>query len=108
VTGALKSHIPKLSDCFVASSDRSLGIGRALVSARERIVRDAGCAHLYVSVDPVQNPRWFDFFGRRGHRALQPGPYQKREPRYSTDGTREEVLAWRQELVVDLRRIEPA
>ncbi len=102
LTGPPKSHIPKLSDCFVAPGHRSLGIGRALVSARERIVHAAGCDHLYVSVDPVENPRWLDFFRCRGYRSLQSEPYRKREPRYSDDGKCQEILAWRQDLVVDL------
>lgn len=108
VKGPPKSYVPKLSDCFVAPRYRSLGIGRALVSARERIARAAGCEHLYVSVDRVENPRWFDFFRRRGYWPLQPEPYRKRELRFSDDGKSEEVLARRQDLVVDLCRIEPA
>ena len=107
VTGPPKSHTPKLSDCFVAPGHRSLGIGRALVSAREQIARDAGCEHLYVSIDPVENPRWLNFFHPRGYQPLEPEPYRKREPRHSEDGSREEVLAWRLDLVVDLRRSEP-
>lgn len=103
-----KSHIPKLSDCFVAPQYRSLGIGRALVSARERIVQVAGCEHLYVSVDPVENRPWFDFFRRRGYHPLQQEPYRKREPRHSDKGKNEEVLVWRQDLVVDLGAIGPA
>jgi GNAT superfamily N-acetyltransferase len=105
VTGRAKSHIPKLSDCFVAREHRSLGIGRALVCARERIVHGEGFEQLYVSVDSVENPRWFDFFRRRGYRPLQPEPYRMREPRYSDEGS-EAVLAWRQDMVLDLGRRE--
>lgn len=106
VKGPPKAYVPKLSDCFVAPPYRSLGIGRALVSARECIVGAAGCEHLYVSVDPVENPRWLDFFRRRGYRPLQPESYRKRELRFSDDGNSEEILAWRQDLVVDLCRVE--
>lgn len=108
VIGPPKSHIPKLSDCFVAPRYRSLGIGHALVSARERIAHAASCKHLYVSVDPIESHRWFEFFRRRGYWVLQPEPYRKRESRYSDDGTMEEVLAWRQDLVVELDGIGPA
>jgi hypothetical protein len=78
------------------------------VSARERIARVAGCEHLYVGVNPVENPRWLEFFRRRGYQAIQAEPYRKREARSSDDGQSDEVLAWRQDLVVDLRTIEPA
>jgi GNAT superfamily N-acetyltransferase len=100
-TGSAKSHIPKLSDCFVAAGSRSRGIGRALVSARENIARRQGHPRLYVSVDPFENLRWFDFFRSRGYAALHEEPYRKREPRH-VDGGIEDVLAWRQDLVVNL------
>jgi len=100
--GSPKSHIPKLSDCLVAPQYRSRGLGRALVAARESIVRGAGGEHLYVSIDPVENARWFDFFRRRGYRPLQPEPYRKREPRHLPTGQVTEVLAWRRDLVVEL------
>lgn len=99
--GPAKSYIPKLSDCLVAPAYRSQGIGRALVSARESIARAEGDRRLYVSVDPIENPRWFNFFRGRGYTALQPEPYKKRELRHSSDGTRE-VMTWRQDLAVDL------
>lgn len=107
-TGPAKSHIPKLSDCFVAMGHRSSGIGRALVAAREGIARAEGYQRLYVSVDPVENTRWFDFFRRRGYKALQAEPYRKREPRSSKDDRSAEVLAWRQDLVLNLGRSETA
>jgi GNAT superfamily N-acetyltransferase len=103
--GPPKSHVPKLSDCFIAPAHRSLGIGSALVAARERIALDHGCAQLYVSIDPVENPRWFEFFRRRWYRVIQAEPYRKRELRVSIDGRSEEILGWRQDLVVDLRAI---
>lgn len=99
--GPAKSHIPKLSDCLIAPAVRSQGIGRTLVRAREDIARKAGHGRLFTSVDPIGNPWWFDFFRRRGYIALQSEPYQKREPRHSSDGVRE-VSVWRQDLVVDL------
>jgi GNAT superfamily N-acetyltransferase len=101
-TGPAKSHIPKLSDCFVAAGDRSRGVGRALVEAREGIARSRGLRQLYVGVDPIENPRWFDFFRRRGYAALQAEPYRKRELWLANDGRTEERLAWRQDLLIDL------
>lgn len=108
VAGPPKSRVPKLSDCFVAPGHRSLGIGAALVFARERITHAAGYGHLYVSIDPVENPRWLDFFRRRGYEVLHAEPYRKRELRSLDDGRIEEIVAWRQDLVVDLRGSEPA
>ncbi len=101
--GAAKSHLPKLSDCWVAAAHRSRGIGGALVAAREEIAHAAGCERLYVGIDPVGNARWFAFFRRRGYEPVQAEPYRKRELWPRPDGTTEEVMTWRQELVVDLR-----
>ena len=101
--GPAKSHVPKLSDCFVAPPYRSQGIARLLVEARESIARTKGHERLYVSVDPIENPRWFDFFRGRGYSTLQSEPYRKRELRHSSDGIHE-VHAWRQDLVVHLVR----
>jgi GNAT superfamily N-acetyltransferase len=102
LTAAPKSRIPKLSDCLVGPAYRSLGIGRALVAARECIVRDAGCEKLYVSVDPIENAWWFEFFRRRGYRPLQEAPYRKRESRHLA-GRITTVEAWRQDLMMDLK-----
>ena len=101
-TGSAKSHVPKLSDCFVAASCRSRGIGRALVGARETLARLEGHRRLYVSVDPVENPRWLAFFQGRGYKALHDAPYRKREPRDADNGGVEEVLIWRQDLVMEI------
>jgi len=75
-TGSPKAHIPKLSDCFVAASCRSRGIGRALVGAREDLARLEGHRRLFVSVGPVENPRWLAFFQGRGYKALHDAPYR--------------------------------
>jgi len=103
-TGPPKSHIPKLSDCFVAAWHRSRGVGRALVEAREGIARSQGLPRLYVGVDPIENARWFDFFRRRGYAVVQAQPYRKRELWLANSGRTEERLAWRQDLVLDLGR----
>jgi len=102
LTAAPKSHVPKLSDCLVGPAYRSLGIGRALVAARECIVRDAGCEQLYVSLDPVENAWWLQFFLRRGYRTLQDAPFRKKEFRHLS-GRIETVEVWRQDLVINLR-----
>ncbi len=102
--GPAKSHIPKLSDCWVAAAFRSRGVGRALVSAGERIAREFGCERLYVGIDPVANPRWLEFFRRRGYEPLQPEPYRKLERWVTAAGVSEEVVAWRVELVIELGR----
>ena len=68
-----------------------------------RLVRLEGHRRLYVSVDPVENSRWFHFYQRRGYTALQGEPYRKREPRHSKNGEIEDVLLWRQDLVMDIQ-----
>ncbi len=100
-----KSHLPKLSDCLVGRAHRSRGVGGALVCAREDIARHAGHEFLYVSIDPVENSKWFESFLRRGYVPLQAVPYRKAETHHAEDGVSKEVMGWRQDLVADLREV---
>lgn len=79
-TGPAKSHIPKLSDCFVATNYRSRGIGRALVSARESIARLERHTRLFVSVDPVENPVGSTSFDGGGTQRSTPNPTENESP----------------------------
>ena len=43
----------------------------------ERITAAAGYRHLYLSVDPVHNPRAYALYQRLGYQPLQAQPYRK-------------------------------
>ena len=70
-------HLPQLVDLQVKESHRGRGYGSAFVRAIERIAAAAGCGQLYLSVEPVHNPRAYALYRRLGYRPLQPEPYRK-------------------------------
>jgi N-acetylglutamate synthase-like GNAT family acetyltransferase len=58
--GVLKlkgSLVPKLSDLYVKENYRGNGIGSELIKFRENIARELGHSKIFVSVDPIENPK---------------------------------------------------
>jgi GNAT superfamily N-acetyltransferase len=70
-------NLPQMVDLQVAKARRGQGWGSAFVGAVERAALEAGYDQLYLSVEPLHNPRAFALYQRLGYRALQAEPYQK-------------------------------
>jgi ribosomal protein S18 acetylase RimI-like enzyme len=70
-------HLPQIVDLQVEEAHRGRGYGSALVHALEHITAAAGYGQLYLSVEPVNNPRAYALYQRLGYRELQPEPYRK-------------------------------
>lgn len=70
-------HLPQLVDVQVRESHRSKGYGAVFIRDLERMVVEAGNTHLYVRVDPVNNPRAYAFYQRLGYQPEQSQPYCK-------------------------------
>jgi len=70
-------HLPQLVDLQVQAAHRGRGYGSTFVRSLERIAATAGYAQLYLSVDPVANPRAYALYQRLGYQPLQPEPYRK-------------------------------
>jgi GNAT superfamily N-acetyltransferase len=68
-------HLPRIDDLRVKESHRGQGYGSAFVRAIERIATAAGYRQLYLSVEPVHNPRAYVLYQRLGFRPLQMEPY---------------------------------
>lgn len=86
-TGKRKSHLPKLSDLYVAEPYRGQGIGSALIRARERLAREYGHAEIFVSIDPAESPAMIRLARRHGYRAMQSEPYPVTDTFYDENGT---------------------
>jgi GNAT superfamily N-acetyltransferase len=71
-------HLPQIVDLRVQESHRGRGYGSAFIRVIERIAATAGHSHLYVSVEPVHNPRAYALYQRLGYQQLQSEPYWKR------------------------------
>jgi len=70
-------HLPQIVDLQVKESQRGQGYGSYLVRAMERIASEAGYGHLYMSVEPLNNPRAYALYQRLGYQQEHPEPYRK-------------------------------
>lgn len=77
---------PKLSDFYVKKDYRGKGIGSAMIRYREHIARDLGYTEMFVSVDPIENPKMIKLIQRHGYEAIST-PYSKTATFYNVDGT---------------------
>lgn len=92
------THLPQIVDLQVAAAQRGRGYGTAFIRAMERMVVEAGYNYLYLSVEPVDNPRAYALYQRLGYHPLQAVPYQKSWTFTDSGGTMHQGEDW----VVDL------
>ena len=78
--------LPKLSDLFVKENYRGNGIGSGLIKYRENIAKTLGYSEIFVSVDPIENPKMIKLIKRHGYEAIS-GPYIKKAVFFNSDGT---------------------
>ena len=71
-------HLPQVVDLRVAETQRGRGFGSAFLRALEGIAAAAGYRHLYLRVDPVDNPRAHALYRRLGYQQVQSEPYRER------------------------------
>ena len=69
------SHLPEINDLYIAVTQRGRGYGTAAIRALEGIAAQLGHRELYLSVEPMDNPRAYDLYQRLGYRPLQSEPY---------------------------------
>ena len=70
-------HLPQIVDLQVKESHRSHGYGSDFIHALELIAAEAGYNQLYISVEPVDNPRAYALYQRLGYQPIQSKPYLK-------------------------------
>mgnify|MGYP006365552241 FL=1 len=78
--------LPKLSDLYVKDSYRGNGIGSALIKYRENIAKTLGYSEIFVSVDPIENPKMIKLIKRHGYEVISE-PYIKKAVFFNSDGT---------------------
>lgn len=70
-------YFPHIADLQIQEAYRGRGHGSAFVRAIGHIAAAAGHQHLYLSVEPLHNPRAYGLYQRLGFRALQAEPYHE-------------------------------
>lgn len=68
-------HLPEINDLYIAESWRGHGYGSTAIRALEKQVHDAGYPYLYISVEPLDNPRAYTLYQRLGFQQIQHEPY---------------------------------
>jgi GNAT superfamily N-acetyltransferase len=93
------TRLPDLVDLHIRQDRRSRGAGSALIAQMEAMVRARGGTRVYLSVDPVDNPRAHALYRRRGYTPLQTEPYRVRWAFTDSDGKRHAWEGWNLDMV---------
>jgi N-acetylglutamate synthase-like GNAT family acetyltransferase len=93
------SLLPKLSDLYVKEGCRGNGVGTDLIRYRENIARKLGYSEIFVSVDPIENPKMIKLISMLGYEKISE-PYSRTALFYNEDGTTFEKTYTR----IDLKR----
>jgi GNAT superfamily N-acetyltransferase len=96
-------HLPQIVDLQVKETQRGQGYGSNFVRAIERIASEAGYGQLYVSVEPLSNPRAHTLYQRLGYQQEQSQPYQKIWKFHDSEGTLHRGEDWVVDMVKQLR-----
>lgn len=91
---------PKLSDLYVKEEYRGNGIGSDLIRYRENIARNLGYTEIYVSVDPIENPKMVKLIKKHSYETISE-PYIKKAIFYDSDGSSYDKTYQR----IDLKKI---
>ncbi|MGI8386603.1 GNAT family N-acetyltransferase [Robertmurraya sp. P23] len=87
--GVLKLNgtmLPKLSDLYVKENYRRNGIGSDLIKYRENIAKSLSYSEIFVSVDPIENPKMIKLICKHGYEPISE-PYLKKALFYNDNGT---------------------
>ncbi|WIV21016.1 GNAT family N-acetyltransferase [Paenibacillus polygoni] len=82
----LKGNLyPKLSDLYVNEKYRGHGIGSNLIRQREKMASKLGYSEIFVSVDPIENPKMIKLITKLGYKQITE-PYSKTARFHNEDG----------------------
>lgn len=97
--GDSTEHLPTAIDFLIDPPLRGRGYGSFLLRAVEKLAAQSGSKHLYLWVDPVNNPRAYALYLRLGYQPLQEQPYQFHWEFVDSGGHRRSGDNWRLDLV---------
>ena len=95
--------LPQIVDAFIAPPSRSMGYGSALIRALEGLAWAQGFRAVYLSVDPIGNPRAHTLYQSLGYRPLQQEPYREQSQYADSAGQIHESDDWELDMVRELQ-----
>jgi GNAT superfamily N-acetyltransferase len=100
------ARLPHLQDLRVKETHRGHGYGSAFIRAIERVAADTGARQLYLSVEPVHNPRAYALYQRLGYQQLQSEPYLQLWEFTDSVGTVHRGEDWVVDMVKEILRVQ--
>ena len=97
--------LPQIVDAFIAPPLRGRGHGSALIRALEGLAWGQGFRAVYLSVDPIGNPRAYALYQSLGYRPLQQEPYREQGQYTDSAGKVHESDDWELDMVRELHNI---
>lgn len=95
-------QLPQIVDLLIAPAQRNQGYGTLFLRKLEHIASKLGYFQLYLSVDPIDNPRAHTLYQRLGYRPLQDAPYRDHWEWTDSDGHRHIGDEWAVDMVKTL------
>jgi GNAT superfamily N-acetyltransferase len=92
-------HLPQVVDLYIGEEWRGQGTGSEAMRLIERMAEKAGATHLYISVEPIANPRAYALYQRLGYQRIQTEPYFHHWQAVNADGTIEQGKSWLVDMV---------
>lgn len=96
-------NLPQIVDLEVLPAWRGRGRGTFFIHAMERLAAQAGCSQLYISVEPLSNPRAYALYKSLGYRQLQEEPYLSHWFFLDSDGQIHQGEDWAVDMCIDLK-----
>jgi ribosomal protein S18 acetylase RimI-like enzyme len=95
--------LPMMIDLVVRVDARGKGVGSFMITSMEHITQAKGFDHIYLSVDPLTNPKALALYQRLGYRALQSEPYLERWSFTDSAGHLHEGEEWLIDMAKELK-----
>lgn len=95
-------HLPEINDLYIAEAERGKGYGTAAISTMERMAAEAGYQQLYISTEPIDNPRAYSLYQRLGYHPVQSEPYHHLWAAVDGEGHTHRGEAWLVDMVKSL------
>lgn len=96
------AHLPEINDLYIEDTQRGRGYGTAAIHALEGMAAQLGHRALYISVEPLDNPRAYALYQRLDYRPLQSEAYFHQWEAVDGDGQLDSGEAWLVDMVKGL------